>query len=238
MQLRARAVLDRIADERELHGPALRQHQALEESEEARERQILRFDRFGENRVETAEFSAEHVGEQLIADDGDLAAPHAQHSHRAQKAERQRLERVGNARDVQLRGDRRNARSEKLFESITIRKPRSWARATHSRCSCASSVSRKPSSVLSRSTIRPRMPAASSSSCGRREAAERSGRAEHWPWVAPVIPGILEHLHTRLHRQRARPLNHPPIFAANHKRPTRSCENDPNILWYPLGMAQ
>ena len=46
-------------------------------------------------------------------------------------------------------------RSEKLFESITMRKPRSCARATQSRCSCASSVSRKPSRVLSRSTIEP-----------------------------------------------------------------------------------
>ena len=51
----------------------VRQHQTLEEPEKARDREVFGFDRLGEDRVEAAELAAEHVGEELVADDGDLA---------------------------------------------------------------------------------------------------------------------------------------------------------------------
>ena len=38
-----------------------------------RDRKVFGFDRLGEDRVEAADLAAEHVGEELIADDGDFA---------------------------------------------------------------------------------------------------------------------------------------------------------------------
>ncbi len=100
-------MLDRIADERELHGAAPR---SIKRSKNRKTRvigKVLQLDRLGENRVEPAEFAAQHVGEKLVADDGDLAPAQLQAPLRAQEAERQRLERIRDAGDVELRGEPR-----------------------------------------------------------------------------------------------------------------------------------
>jgi hypothetical protein len=51
-----------------------------------------------------AEFSAKHVGKELVADHRDLAPVHAQAPLGAQKSERQRFEGVWEALDVELCG--------------------------------------------------------------------------------------------------------------------------------------
>ena len=73
MQTRARAVLDRIADQGELHGGAPRSIRRSKNRKKRVTAKSLSFDRLGEDRVEPAEFTAEHVGKELVADDGDLA---------------------------------------------------------------------------------------------------------------------------------------------------------------------
>ena len=215
-------MLDRVADQRELH---TRRSGSISRSKKRKTRvigKVLALDRLGKNRVEPAELAAQDVGKELVAHDGDLSPAQVAGSASARrKPKGSGFERVGKARPPASCAASALTRSEKLFESIAIRKPRSRARATHSRCSWASSVSRKPSKRVIE--IDDEAPNAGRLELFVRDVVKprrKAVRSEHGICLVPVIPGILGSVHTPSTRLLWR-RPYPPIWPDSHRRCTR-----------------